>query len=58
MSVEEREMKNKFINYEKNLEQLTIMYHQLASSKNIMSKDKVILERKLARKSEKIHFLD
>ena len=27
MSVDEKEMKNKFISYENNLEQLTLMYH-------------------------------
>jgi hypothetical protein len=39
MSSEEKEMKIKFLNYEKNLEQLTLMYHQLASHKNLLSKD-------------------
>lgn len=39
MSAEEKDMKMKFINYEKNLEQLTIMYHQLASQKSLMNKD-------------------
>ena len=30
------------------------MYHQLASHKNLMTKDQAILEKKLKRKSEKI----
>lgn len=47
-------MKEKFINYEKNFESLTILYHQIASSKNVMSKDLKIAEKKLKRKNETI----
>ena len=54
MSIEEKEMKNKFLNYEKNLEQLTLMYHSLASQKNLLTKDSAVLEKKLKRKNEKI----
>ncbi len=54
MSAEEKDMKVKFINYEKNLEQLTIMYHQLASQKNLMNKDQAVLNKKLKRKNERI----
>ena len=54
MSIEEKQMKQRFLNYEKNLEQLTLMYHQLAAQKNVMTKDKTILEKKLKRKTDKI----
>ncbi len=47
MNIEEKQMRQRFTNYEKNLEQLTLMYHQLASQKNVMSKDMKILEKKL-----------
>ncbi len=58
MSVEERELKNKFMTYEKNLEQLTLMYHSLASQKNLLTKDAAIFEKKLKRKAEKIIEMD
>ena len=32
-------MKQQFLNYEKNIEQLTLMYQQLASEKNVLEKD-------------------
>lgn len=58
MNVDEKEMKTKFINYENNLEQLTLMYHQLSSSKNLLSKENQILEKKLKRKTESMKELE
>ena len=58
MNVDEKEMKTKFINYENNLEQLTLMYHQLTSSKNLLSKENQILEKKLKRKTESMKELE
>jgi len=40
---------SKLINSEKNLDQLKLMYHQLASTKEVMKKDIVILEKKNKR---------
>ena len=58
MNVDEKEMKTKFINYENNLDQLTLMYHQLTSSKNLLSKENQILEKKLKRKTESMKELE
>ncbi|CDW78179.1 kinesin heavy chain [Stylonychia lemnae] len=52
------DFKNKFINYEKNLEQLTLMYHQIASQNKILSKEKGVQMRKLERKVEYIKELE
>jgi hypothetical protein len=40
---------NKLINSEKNLDQLKLMYHTLASSKEVMKKENVVLEKKYKR---------
>lgn len=43
---------------EKNLEQLTLMYHQLASQKSVLKVDNQVYEKKLQRKTEKITSLE
>lgn len=40
---------SKLINSGQNLDQLKLMYHQLASSKEVMKKDQVVLETKYKR---------
>lgn len=49
---------NKFVNSEKNLDQLKLMYHHLATSKESLKKDLAILERKYKRKQEKQKQMD
>jgi hypothetical protein len=39
----------KLINSEKNLDQLKLMYHTLASTKEVMKKDMVVLDKKYKR---------
>lgn len=46
-------MLNKFVNSEKNLDQLKMMYHHLATSKETLKKDYAVLERKYKRKAER-----
>jgi len=45
---------NKLINSEKNLDQLKIMYHSLATSKETMKRDYSVLEKKYKRKEKKL----
>lgn len=49
---DEREMKTKLLNQQKNMEQLTLMYHSLGSQKNLLSKENRIYEKKLLRITE------
>ena len=49
---------SKLINSEKNLEQLKLMYHQLASSKDVLKKDLVVLEKKYKRGQQKVKAYD
>jgi len=49
---DEKEMKNRLLTYQKNMEQLTLMYHSLASQKNLQAKDNKIFEKKLLRRNE------
>ena len=49
---------NKLINSEKNLDQLKLMYHTLASSKEVMKKENVVLEKKYKRSQQKIKSYD
>jgi len=54
MPTGELDIKLKFINQEKNVEQLTLMYHQLSSQKKMTDMEKKILESKLNRKNESL----
>lgn len=58
MSEGERSLKKKSDVLERNLEQLTLMYHQLASQKSALSVDKQVGERKNSRLVEKIKTLE
>ncbi|CAG9310172.1 unnamed protein product [Blepharisma stoltei] len=58
MSEGERALKKKTDVLERNLEQLTLMYHQLASQKSALSVDKQVAERKSQRLQEKIRILE
>lgn len=49
---------NKLITSEKNLDQLKVFYHQLASTKDMLKKDSVILEKKYKRAQQKIKAQD
>lgn len=49
---------SKLINSEKNLDQLKLMYHQLASAKEVMKKDIVVLEKKNKRSKQKLQYQD
>lgn len=49
MNSSERELKIQLLNYEKNMETLTTMYHSLASQKKLLSKDNKVIEYKLQR---------
>ena len=49
---------DKLINSEKNLDQLKVMYHQLASNKEVMKKDMAVLEKKYKRSQQKIKQYD
>ena len=51
-------MLNKFVNSEKNLDQLKMMYHHLATSKETLKKDYAVLERKYKRKAERAKQID
>ena len=40
------------------MDQLTVMYHNLASSKNLLTKDKKVVDNKLQRMTDKYKQLD
>lgn len=40
------------------MDQLTVMYHNLASSKNLLTKDKKVIDNKLQRLTDKYKELD
>jgi len=40
------------------MDQLTVMYHNLASSKSLLTKDKTVIDKKLQRMLEKYKELD
>ena len=48
----EKGLKLKLMNYEKNMDQLTMMYHSIATQNKLISKDKVVIDKKLERKRE------
>lgn len=48
----------KLVNSEKNLEQLKMMYHQLASRTEVLKKEQVIMEKKNRRANQKIKAKD
>ena len=52
MSPEEKDIKQKLYNYEKNFDTLTTMYHSLASQKKLLSKDMKVIESKLQRNKD------
>jgi hypothetical protein len=54
----EKGLKMQLLNYQKNMDQLTIMYQQLGSDKNLLSKDKKVIDLKLQRINEKYNALD
>ena len=58
MSDGQKQAQQKGRTLEKNLEQLTQMYHQLITSKSTMKNDIEILEKKLVRKREHVTNLD
>ena len=58
MNAGERALKKKCDTLERNLEQLTLMYHQLISQKSILKVDKQVSERKISRLTEKIKGLE
>ncbi len=43
----EKTLRTHILNYQKNMDQLTVMYHNLASSKNLLTKDKKVIDNKL-----------
>jgi kinesin family protein 5 len=49
----ERALKKKVNSLERNLEQLTLMYHQLVSQKSMLKVDNQVYEKKLHRKTER-----
>lgn len=53
MNEGERALKKKVNSLERNLEQLTLMYHQLVSQKSMLKVDNQVYEKKLQRKSER-----
>ncbi|CAG9316194.1 unnamed protein product [Blepharisma stoltei] len=53
LSIGEKELKKKTDTLERNLEQLTLMYHQLVSEKSKMSVESKITEKKIARITDK-----
>lgn len=53
MNEGERTLKKKVNSLERNLEQLTLMYHQLVSQKSMLKVDNQVYEKKLQRKSER-----
>ena len=53
MSEGERNLKKKTDTLERNLEQLTLMYHQLVSQKSMLKVDKQVNERKIQRLNER-----
>jgi len=58
MSEGDKSMRRKVNSLERNLEQLTLMYHQLASQKSLLKVDNQVFERKVQRKNEKITELE
>jgi len=53
MNEGEKALKKKVNSLERNLEQLTLMYHQLVSQKSMLKVDNQVYEKKLQRKSER-----
>lgn len=58
MSHGEKVLKKKTDTLERNLEQLTLMYHQLLSQKSMLKVDKQINERKIQRLNEKCQIIE
>lgn len=54
----EKTLRTQVLNYQKNMDQLTVMYHNLASSKNLLTKDKKVIDNKLQRMTDKYNQLD
>jgi hypothetical protein len=58
LSEGERALKRKTDTLERNLEQLTLMYHQLVSQKSHLQVEKQLADKKLGRMNEKIKVLE
>ena len=58
MSEGDRALKKKVNSLERNLEQLTLMYHQLVSAKSVLKIDNQVNEKKLKRKVAKVAQLE
>ena len=58
MSEGERSLKRKTDTLERNLEQLTLMYHQLITQKSQVLVEKQLAEKKLSRVTEKIKTIE
>jgi kinesin family member 5 len=58
MSEGDRFLKRKIDTLEKNLQQLTIMYHQLITQKSQLAVDKQLADKKLLRNADKIKSLE
>ena len=58
MSEGDRALKKKVNSLERNLEQLTLMYHQLVSAKSVLKIDNQVNEKKLKRKVAKVNQLE
>ena len=54
----ERGLRQQIHNFQKNMDQLTVMYTNLASSQKLLTKDKKVVENKLQRVTDKYRELD
>jgi len=54
----DRAVKRKVISLERNIEQLTLMYHQLVSQKSALKVENQVNEKRIQRKNERISVLE
>ena len=55
---DEKELKQKLYNQQKNMEQLTLMYHSLGSQKKLLDINNKVLDKKLKRRNEQMKDLE
>ena len=54
----DKALKKNTAKLERNLEQITLMYHQVVSEKSVLKVDLQVAEKKIARKEEKVSQLE
>ena len=54
----DKPLRKKIAQLERNVQQLTLMYHQVVSEKSVIKVDYQVAEKKMSRKEDKIHTLE